>query len=144
MSKSSAFELKAIGIVESSGPTSEISVFPEYCSGLQSLVEFSHAIILYWFHLRDSREERSVLSVIPKKHPGAPPVGVFASRSPSRPNPIGLCVAKIIGVVNCTLTVKGLDAFEGSPIVDIKPYLSGNDAVLGTRAPEWALHKSPT
>ncbi|MFX0067529.1 MAG: tRNA (N6-threonylcarbamoyladenosine(37)-N6)-methyltransferase TrmO [Promethearchaeota archaeon] len=144
MSESSAFELKAIGVVKSSGPVSEITVFQEYCSGLQSLAEFSHIIILYWFHLRDGREDRSVLSVIPKRHPGAPPVGVFASRSPSRPNPVGLCVAEIIEVVNCTLTVKGLDAFEGSPIIDIKPYLSGNDVVLETRAPEWASHKSPT
>ncbi|MFX1362538.1 MAG: TrmO family methyltransferase, partial [Promethearchaeota archaeon] len=106
MSESSAFELKAIGVVKSSGPVSEITVFQEYCSGLQSLAEFSHIIILYWFHLRDGREDRSVLSVIPKRHPGAPPVGVFASRSPSRPNPVGLCVAEIIVVVNCTLTVK--------------------------------------
>jgi len=85
LSKNTAFNLKAIGVVKSSGPVSEITVFPEYCLGLQSLTDFSHAIILYWFHLRDSKEERSVLSVIPRRHPGAPPVGVFASRSPSRP-----------------------------------------------------------
>ena len=144
MFKNIAFNLKAIGVVKSSGPVSEIAVFPEYCSGLQSLTGFSHAIILYWFHLRDSKEERDVLSVIPKRHPRASPVGVFASRSPSRPNPIGLCAAEIIGIVNCTLTVKGLDAFEGSPVIDIKPYISENDAILETKAPEWASYESPT
>lgn len=144
MFKNTVLNLKVIGVVKSSGPISEIVVFPEYCSGLQSLKGFSHAIILYWFHLRDNKKERNVLSVIPKRHPGGSPVGVFASRSPSRPNPIGLCAAEIIGIVNCTLTVKDLDAFERSPVIDIKPYISENDAILETRAPEWASYDSPT
>ena len=137
-------ELKFIGVVESSGELSRVRIFPEFCAGLQGLNSFSHIIILYWIHLRDREDERRVLQVVPKRHPGAPQVGVFASRSPSRPNPIGLCVVELAKVEDCTLIVKGLDAFDESPIVDIKPYISRADSVPDARAPEWTLHGPPT
>jgi len=137
-------ELKFIGIVESSGELSKVKIFPEFCAGLQGLNSFSHIIILYWIHLRDREDERRVLRVIPKKHPGAPQVGVFASRSPSRPNPIGLCVVELAKVEDCTLIVKGLDAFDESPIIDIKPYISRADSVPDARVPDWTLQGPPT
>jgi len=137
-------ELKFIGVVESSGELSRVRIFPEFCAGLQKLNTFSHIIILYWIHLRDREDERRVLRVVSKRHPGAPQVGVFASRSPSRPNPIGLCVVELAKVEDCTLIVKGLDAFDESPIIDIKPYISRADSVPDARAPEWTLQGPPT
>lgn len=137
-------EVKFIGQVESSGEPSTIKIFPEFCAGIEGLGDFSHIIVLYWFHLRDNEKERQTLKVIPGRHPGAPEVGVFACRSPSRPNPIGLCVVELLKIEGCTLTVKGLDALEGSPIVDIKPYLPRADAVPEARTPEWTLHGPPT
>jgi len=137
-------ELKFIGVVESSGELSRVKIFPEFCAGLQGLNSFSHIIILYWIHLRDREDERRVLQVTPKRHPGAPQVGVFASRSPSRPNPIGLCVVELVKIEDCALIVKGLDAFDESPIIDIKPYISRADSVPDARAPEWTLHGPPT
>jgi tRNA-Thr(GGU) m(6)t(6)A37 methyltransferase TsaA len=137
-------ELKFIGVVESSGELSRVKIFPEFCTGLQGLNSFSHIIILYWIHLRDREDERRVLRVVPKRHPGAPQVGVFASRSPSRPNPIGLCVVELAKVEDCTLIVKGLDAFDESPIIDIKPYISRADSVPDARNPEWTLQGPPT
>jgi tRNA-Thr(GGU) m(6)t(6)A37 methyltransferase TsaA len=137
-------ELKFIGVVESSGELSRVRIFPEFCTGLQGLNSFSHIIILYWIHLRDREDERRVLRVVPKRHRGAPQVGVFASRSPSRPNPIGLCVVELTKVEDCTLIVKGLDAFDESPIIDIKPYISRADSVPDARAPEWTLQGPPT
>jgi len=137
-------ELKSIGVVEDSGELSRVKIFPQFCMGLQGLDNFSHLIILYWFHLRDKEEERRILQVIPRKHPGAPQVGVFASRSPTRPNPIGLCVVELTKIENCVLFVKGLDAVEGSPIIDIKPYNPRADSVAGARVPEWALRGPPT
>jgi len=137
-------ELRFIGIVESSDELSRVKIFPEYCGGLDGLNNFSHIVILYWFHLRNNEEERRTLRVVPKRHPGAPQVGVFASRSPSRPNPIGLCVAEITKIEDCTLFVRGLDAFEGSPIIDIKPYLPRGDSVSDARVPEWTFHGPPT
>lgn len=129
--------LRFIGIVESSGELSRIKVFPEYEKRLSSLTNFSHLIILYWFHLRDNEEERSTIEVIPKRHPGAPQVSVFASRSPSRPNPIGLCIVKLINIEDCMITVRGLDAFESSPIVDIKPYIPRADSIPNATVPHW-------
>lgn len=113
-------KLKFIGLVEDAGELSKVKIFPEFCIGLQRLNDFSHVIILYWIHLRDNEKERNVLKVAPRRHPGAPLVGVFASRSPSRPNPIGLCVTKLVKTEECTLTVKGLDALPNSPLIDIK------------------------
>lgn len=136
--------MRFIGVVEEAGETAKIRIFPEFCEGLKQLSESSHVIILYWFHLRDNQKERSTLQVLPRRHPGAPVVGVFASRSPSRPNPIGFCVAELIKVENCTLFVRGLDALEGSPIVDVKPYIPRADSVPDTRVPEWALRGPPT
>jgi tRNA-Thr(GGU) m(6)t(6)A37 methyltransferase TsaA len=133
-------KLKFIGVVESSGELSRVKIFPEFCVGLEGLNNFSHIIILYWFHLRDNEEERRTLRVVPRRHPGAPQVGVFTSRSPSRPNPIGLCVVELTKIEDCTLVVRGLDAFEGSPIIDIKPYIPRADSISDARAPEWTLH----
>ena len=137
-------ELRFIGVVESTDELSKVKIFPEFCVGLEGLNNFSHIIILYWFHLRDNEEERRTLRVVPRRHLGAPQVGVFASRSPSRPNPIGLCVVKLIKIEECTVTVKGLDALEGSPIIDVKPYIPRADAIPEARVPEWTSRGPPT
>ncbi len=131
----------SIGVVESvDGEVSVVRVYDRFCEGLHRLSTFSHVIILYWFHNRDNEEHRSVLRVTPKRHKGAPEVGVFASRSPSRPNPIGLCVAELVAVDGCRLKVKRLDAETGSPVIDVKPYLPLADSVPDAQVPEYMLH----
>jgi len=137
-------EAKFIGLVKSAGQPSKIEIFPEFCLGLEGLSGFSHVIVLYWFHMRDDNKERATLQVVPRRHPDAPRVGVFASRSPNRPNPIGLCVVELIGIEGCILAVNGLDALEGSPIIDIKPYFARADALPKASAPEWASRGDPT
>jgi tRNA-Thr(GGU) m(6)t(6)A37 methyltransferase TsaA len=134
-------QINFIGFVDKG--TTKVRILPEFCKGLQGLEDFSHLIILYWFHQRDTPDERRTLQVTPKRHPGAPQVGVFSTRSPSRPNPIGICVVELLGIKNCILEVKGLDAAEGSPIIDIKPYLPRADSIAHARTPEWVL-KGPT
>ena len=130
--------LSFIGVVESAGETeARVRIFPEYCEGLKGINDFSHIIILYWLHLQDKEEERRTLQVFPRRHGMDTLVGVFACRSPTRPNPIGLCVAELLKVEGCILTVKGLDALEGSPIVDIKPYIPRTDCVHDAHVPEW-------
>ncbi|MEM2912519.1 MAG: tRNA (N6-threonylcarbamoyladenosine(37)-N6)-methyltransferase TrmO [Candidatus Bathyarchaeia archaeon] len=136
-------ELKFIGVVETADTFSRVKIFPEFCAGLGGLDNFSHIIILYWFHLRNKETERRVLRVVPRRHAGAPEVGVFASRSPSRPNPIGLCVVRLLKIEECTLTVEGLDALEGSPIIDIKPYLPRTDSVPNAQVPNWTKNGPP-
>jgi len=123
--------------VEAEKELATIVVDKRFVLGLRAIRGFSHLIILYWIHMRDTRSHRSTLEVVPKRHPGAPMVGVFATRSPSRPNPIGLCVTRLISVRGATLVVEGLDAFEGSPIVDIKPYLPRGDRIKRAKVPAW-------
>ena len=135
MRKSS--EVNFVGTVLEAGEESKLAVFPEYCEALNGIEAFSHVIVLYWLDKRDTPEERSVLKVTPKRHPGAPEVGVFASRSPTRPNPIAFEVCKLVGVDGCTLTVQDSDAFQGTPIIDLKPYLPHADSVPDARVPEW-------
>jgi len=130
-----------IGVVEKAGEQeATIRVFSEFCAGLKGIEGFSHLIILYWIHLRDNEEERQTLLVFPKKHAVNVETGVFACRSPSRPNPIGLCVVELLKFEDCSLTVKDLDALEGSPIIDIKPYIPRADAIPNARVPEWTWH----
>jgi tRNA-Thr(GGU) m(6)t(6)A37 methyltransferase TsaA len=134
-------EVKFIGLVEEA---ESIKIFAKYRLGLEGLEKYSHVILLYWFHQRDTSRERETLTVTPRRHPGAPQVGVFSTRSPSRPNPIGLCVVELVKIKHCTLTVRGLDAIPGSPIVDIKPYNPRADSIPKARTPEWAEKGSPT
>jgi len=133
-----------IGTVSEAGEESKLTIFPEYCEALEGLESFSHIIVLYWLHKRDTPEDRKVLKVTPKRHPGAPQVGVFASRSPTRPNPIAYEVCRIISIEGCTLTVEGSDAIEGTPVLDLKPYLPRADSVPDARTPEWAKHGPKT
>jgi len=142
VSKPKSGKINFIGVVQEEA--SKIRIFPEFCAGLKDLENFSHIIVLYWFHLRDNEKERKTLKVIPRRHPGALEVGVFSCRSPSRPNPIGLCVVELVRIEDCTLTVKGLDAMDGSPIIDIKPYIPRAESVPNARVPEWTNCGPPT
>jgi len=137
-------EIRFIGRVESAGDTCTIVIDPEYCPALLGVENYSHLLVLYWFHLRDNDEHRGTLRVTPPRHKGAPLTGVFACRSPSRPNPIGLTVVELLRVNGCRLEVSGLDALEGSPIVDLKPYLPRADSIPDARTPVWLKHDPPT
>ncbi len=138
-------ELHFVGIVEVASQTeARVRIFPEFCGGLKGINEFSHLIVLYWAHQRDKEEERHTLQVYPRRHTVDVEVGVFACRSPSRPNPICLCVVELVNAKACNLTVKGLDALEGSPIIDIKPYIPRADSIPDARVPEWTSHGPST
>jgi tRNA-Thr(GGU) m(6)t(6)A37 methyltransferase TsaA len=106
---------------------SQITIFNEYKEALDGIEKFNHLIILYWL----DRAERNLLKVIP---PGKTKKrGVFSTRAPTRPNPIALSIVEIIEINNdkksIILTVKGLDALDGSLVVDIKPYSKELDCV---------------
>jgi tRNA-Thr(GGU) m(6)t(6)A37 methyltransferase TsaA len=131
-------KIRFVGEVEIAGETSIIRIFDEYCHGLLGIENYSHLFILYWIHLRDDEINRGTLRVTPPRHKGAPLTGVFACRSPSRPNPIGLTVVRLNKVTKCKLEVSGLDAFVGSPVVDIKPYSSKGDVFTDAKSPEWS------
>jgi len=124
-------------VKEVDGKFSVIRLYDEYCDGLLHIEDYSHLYILYWFHERDNEKHRQTIQVIPRRHGQTTLRGVFASRSPSRPNPVGLCIVRLHSFDGCEIKVENLDAFQGSPIVDIKPYLPRNDIISDAKAPEW-------
>jgi len=100
---------------------SELVIKPELEGILDGLEEFSHALVLYWPHLLPP-EGRKLIKVHPMGNDDLPLVGVFSTCSPGRPNPILVTAASIIGREGNVLKVQGLEALDGSPIIDIKPY----------------------
>jgi tRNA-Thr(GGU) m(6)t(6)A37 methyltransferase TsaA len=126
-------------VVKIDGETATLQVYQQYCEGLKDIDRYSHLIVLYWAHLRDKEDERRTILVVPKRHGRKVKTGVFACRSPSRPNPICLCVVELLEVKGCSLKLRGLDAELWSPIVDIKPYHPHSDSFPNATFPEWAV-----
>jgi tRNA-Thr(GGU) m(6)t(6)A37 methyltransferase TsaA len=102
---------------------STIVLEPEYEEGLTEIENFSHIIVLYAF------DRMSGWSTMVKPPWDDKQRGVFASRSPRRPNPIGMTVAKLVEREGAVLRVQGLDAFDGTPVLDLKPYVPRFDRV---------------
>jgi tRNA-Thr(GGU) m(6)t(6)A37 methyltransferase TsaA len=137
MSSSPALELHPIGIVHRQGDHTFIDLRPELASALKGLSGFSHVWVLYWFHENDRPEERAILQVHPRRNPANPLTGVFATRAPVRPNLIGFTCCRIISIKKNILEVEGLDAREGSPVLDLKPYIPGSDSIPEAQVPAW-------
>jgi tRNA-Thr(GGU) m(6)t(6)A37 methyltransferase TsaA len=146
--------LKAIGYVRNAilpastgtiwqDTVSEIVIDFEYAEALANLNEFSHLIVLFWLH--QAERDTTPKKIHPKRNPDLPLVGLFATRSPDRPNPIGKTTVKLLSVEENILKVKGLDAFDGTPVIDIKPYIPGNDCVIEAKVPPWInkTHEKP-
>ena len=115
--------------------TSTVVLNDEFKTGLTGLEDFSHAIIL--FHLDKAKYEKEKhLQRRPQNRDDMPLVGIFSQRGKDRPNQIGMTSVEIISVTDSTLTVKGLDAIDGTPILDIKPYYPVYDK-KEARVPEW-------
>lgn len=111
-----------IGVVEKvDGDFSTILIYPQYAEGLEGIDAYVNLYIIYWLHKGDNAERRATLRVVPRRHGATEERGVFSTHSPHRPNPVGLTTVKLVTVEGNRLIVEGLDAFEGSPILDIKP-----------------------
>lgn len=135
MQKLHGLELRPIGIIHSpykdraeapyqghrSEKISQIEVFREFEEGLQDIEGFSHIIVIYWFHKSQGYHllVRTPWDDIPH--------GLFTTRSPHRPCPLGLAVVELVARERNILDVKGLDAVDGTPLLDIKPYIPEAD-----------------
>lgn len=115
--------------------TSKIVIDHEWAEGLSGLEEFSHIIVLFWLDRPKTRE--TPLRLHPEAREDMPLVGVFATRAPVRPNPIGLTAVELLAREQNVLIVRGLDAYHGTPVLDIKPYLVRGDLKNVTSMPEW-------
>ena len=148
MTKQDEIKLKPIGRVRSERKEPTHQKYPELVSeiiidkaltvALDGLDDFSHIIVLWWIH----KTRRPVpLKAHPRGDPENKLTGVFATRSPDRPNPIGKSTVRLVGRRGNVLKVQGLDAIDGTPVLDIKPYIPGYDSVDEATAPLWAIKK---
>ena len=112
-------DLRPVGFVHVEGDVSRVTVLPEYADALLGIEELKSVQILYWMH-RLSDADRMCLQVHPRGDPTRPVRGVFALRSPMRPNPIGSCMVELIRREGLDVIVRRLDALDGSPVIDIK------------------------
>jgi len=114
---------------------SDLVIRSEYEHGLKGIEGFSHLNVVFWMN-RIHEKERKDLKSRPRGRSNMPLIGVFATRSPHRPNPIGLTLVELVRRKRNILTVKGLDAMNGTPILDLKPYDKW-DSAKSIRVPNW-------
>jgi tRNA (adenine37-N6)-methyltransferase len=95
---------------------SKITIFEEYLDGLEGIEKCKNLQVIYWM----DRVRTSLLKVVP--HGNKEKRGVFSTRAPVRPNPLGLCMVELVKVEGNVLTVRWLDALDKSPVIDIKPF----------------------
>jgi tRNA-Thr(GGU) m(6)t(6)A37 methyltransferase TsaA len=139
--------LRPIGVVHNQIPPgtrriarqeveSEIVINPEWVDALEGVEGFSHLWVIFHFSQSPSPET-------PRVHPqgrdDVPFVGIFSTRSPVRPNPIGLALVELLALDGNRLCVRGLDAFDGTPVLDLKPYLPEGDSSPQARVPHWLV-----
>ena len=138
-------QLKPIGTVHNAISTahrdtrwqeieSEIEVEAQWRDALDGLAQFSHIWVVTYL---DRFPAPDSLRVYPKQVDDPPLIGIFATRAPQRPNPIGICAVELFQVRGNTLRVRGLDALDGTPVLDLKPYLARRDAIQATRVAGW-------
>jgi tRNA-Thr(GGU) m(6)t(6)A37 methyltransferase TsaA len=112
-----------------------VEVYPAYVAGLLDLDGFSHVILLYAFHRSDHYDLQVVPFLDDRHH------GLFATRYPARPNPIGLSVVELLAVHDNVLEVKGVDVLNGTPLLDIKPYVPDFDVRTEVRTGWYATRR---
>ena len=149
-SESPGMNLRVIGIVrnEIKQPVrqdwgkvvSDIVVDGSLTEALDGLEEFSHIIIIYWMH-RVASTSQPPTKVHPRGRQELPLVGLFASRAPHRPNPVGIATVRLLQHQGNILKVEGLDAIDGTPVLDIKPHIPGYDSVADAKVPPWVTEK---
>jgi tRNA-Thr(GGU) m(6)t(6)A37 methyltransferase TsaA len=104
---------------------------------IAELDAFSHLEVVYLFHLVDADTVHTGARV-PRGNPDWPAVGIFAQRAKNRPNRLGMSTCELLGIEGTTLRVRGLDAIDGTPILDIKPYMQEFAPRTAVRQPAWS------
>lgn len=135
------FEIKAIGQVVRSDEKATIELEKRYIPGLLNIERFSHLQVIWWGHLTDQPEdrERIITDNLFKRAPDQ--VGIFSSRAPARPNPLLISTIKVddIDMQNGIIRTPFIDAEDGTPVLDIKPYFP-MERIKNCKVPEWFAH----
>ena len=115
---------------------SEIQLRPELADGLRGLEQFSHVMVVFFLH--EARFDAVThLTRRPRDRPDMPLVGIFAQRARHRPNPIAATTVELKRVEGASLFVRGLDAIDGTPVLDLKPHVPAFDSPGKPRVPDW-------
>ena len=117
------------------GVESRLVLDPQWTEALSGLDGFSHAFVICYLHL--IRGDVSPPYIHPQRRAEMPEVGFFGTRTPARPNPISLTVVEIVDREGSILHVRNLDMYDGTPVLDVKPYLTRGECVPDAREPEW-------
>ncbi|KON32074.1 hypothetical protein AC477_03410 [miscellaneous Crenarchaeota group-1 archaeon SG8-32-1] len=129
-------QTKAVGYeIRDKNIVSKIVIREKYTEALNGIEEFSHLFVLFWLHEMSINDGR-VMKVHPRGRNDMPLVGVFATRSPHRPNPIGLTRVRLLEIEGNVLTVQGLDAYHDTPVLDLKPFDSW-DTTENFKVADW-------
>ena len=126
-----------LGVIRIEKDSVRIEIEPTYRDAFLGLDGFSHIVVLYWFHENDTALKRNTLRVHPRKDKKNPLTGVFATHSPRRPNPIGLTLCKINSIEGRHIKIEDIDAFDETPVIDIKCYIPGSVAESDIYLPGW-------
>jgi tRNA (adenine37-N6)-methyltransferase len=151
MFRDKSLEMRPIGVIRTAVAdadvarqrreiVSSIELFADYAPGLLGIEAYSHLFILFALHRAASPP---TMTAHPRGDLSQPAQGVFAARGRNHPNSIGLAVVELLGVDGATLHVRKLDAYDGSPLLDIKPYDS-YDVVAEPRVPAWWRRRALT
>jgi tRNA (adenine37-N6)-methyltransferase len=139
-STAQSYTVYPIGYVHASEQEGKygIKILPTYLDALEQLEQFSHVIVVWWADRHDLSADRKILTT---QLPYAPGVraGVFACRSEYRPNPIGITTMPILGIDQKLgiISLPWIDAFDGTPVLDLKPYLPVSDRIRDTQVAKW-------
>ena len=136
----SVFEVHPVGYVRRDGERTYLEFLEPYVPALKELERFSHVHVFWWFSEFDDEMYRGIMQSDHAPY-DAPTLGVFACRSPVRPNPIALTTAEMLGVDHAEgiVEIVNIEAFDGTPVLDLKPYIPSSDRVKDVRVAEWAV-----
>ncbi len=137
-----SYRLYPVGRIEKTDESVRIRIFEQYAGALLGLEQWSHINVLYWFDKNDTPQKRGILRVHPRGKRENPLTGVFACRAPVRPNLIALSVCRVLSVEEGVVTIDAIDAFDATPVLDIKPLIRGDEPREDLRSPAWASKKS--
>jgi len=134
-----SYVIKPIGVVRKTETQNYLEISQEYWDATTHLDMFSHAIVLWWIDGMDTPDNRQTILANPPKNKGPLPSGVFSCRSPARPNPVGHTIVKIMSLdeKNRRVLIDHMDANDGTPLIDIKPYLPSSDRVDNAQVAPW-------
>ncbi|MNP07264.1 putative tRNA (adenine(37)-N6)-methyltransferase [compost metagenome] len=136
------FEVNSIGKVKVGEEGTFIELDKQYIKGLKALEGFSHIDVIWWFSDFDNKEARATIET-QKPYKKSPDImGVFSTRSPLRPNPIALTVVSILSIdyEKGIIRIPYIDAYDETPVIDIKPYTPSLDRVESPEVPKWCSH----